>query len=85
MTTIRIGQSLVGEDHPTYFVADIAANHDGSLDRAVMLVGLAARSGANAAKFQNFRADTIVSDQGFRALGESHELVEHFCERFFTR
>jgi N-acetylneuraminate synthase len=53
----------------TYFIADIAANHDGSLDRAVSLIHLAAEAGADAAKFQNFRAETIVSKQGFADLG----------------
>jgi N-acetylneuraminate synthase len=60
---------MLGLGHPTYFIADLAANHDGNLDRAVDLIGLAARAGANAVKFQNFRAETIVSDRGFRALG----------------
>ena len=54
---------------PTYFIADIAANHDGSLDRAVELIRLAAESGADAAKFQNFKAETIVSRKGFQELG----------------
>jgi sialic acid synthase SpsE len=60
---------------PTYFIADIAANHDGSLERAKKLIALAAKSGANAAKFQNFRASTIVSKNGFIELGEklSHQ------------
>jgi sialic acid synthase SpsE len=52
-----------------YFVADIAANHDGSLERAKYLIELAAKSGANAAKFQHFRAEKIVSDRGFSELG----------------
>jgi len=30
----RIGNHMVGSKHPTYFVADIAANHDGDLERA---------------------------------------------------
>jgi N-acetylneuraminate synthase len=55
---------------PTYFIADIAANHDGSLDRAKKLIQLAAESGADAAKFQNFKAETIVSGRGFRELGQ---------------
>ena len=59
----------LGVSSPAYFIADIAANHDGSLDRALKLIELAAKSGANAAKFQNFRAETIVSSQGFKDLG----------------
>ena len=66
---LRIGKSVVGVDHPTYFIADIAANHDGDLDRAKALISSCAEAGANAAKFQNFRAETIVSDVGFEALG----------------
>ncbi len=69
MRTIRIGDRWVGEGHPPYFVADIAANHDGSLERAFRLIDLAAEAGAHAAKFQNFRAPAIVSRRGFEALG----------------
>jgi N-acetylneuraminate synthase len=54
---------------PTYFIADIAANHDGSLNRALELIRLCAEAGANAAKFQNFKAETIVSSKGFADLG----------------
>lgn len=58
-----------------YFIADIAANHDGDLNRAIGLVHLAAEAGANAAKFQHFTASSLVSDPGFRALGSklSHQ------------
>lgn len=67
--TIFIGDREVGLGHPTYFVADIAASHDGDLDRALRLIELAAEAGADAAKFQNFTAREIVSDRGFRELG----------------
>lgn len=69
MTSFKLGKKTVGMEHPTYFVADISANHDGSLDRAKMLIHLCAEAGADAAKFQNFRASKIVSDRGFRDLG----------------
>jgi|TARA_B110000483_G_scaffold110102_1_gene134105 N-acetylneuraminate synthase len=57
-----------------YFIADIGANHDGSLSRAKKLIRLCAKAGANAAKFQHFKADTIVSDIGFNKIGKlSHQ------------
>ena len=65
---INIGTHTLGQNHPTYFIADISANHDGDLDRAKMLIHLAKESGADAAKFQNFRASKIVSDYGFKSM-----------------
>lgn len=75
MKAIQLGDRFVGGDNPTYFIADISANHDGKLDRAKMLIRLAAEAGADAAKFQNFRAPKIVSDHGFKSLGtqQSHQ------------
>ncbi|HKJ26778.1 MAG TPA: N-acetylneuraminate synthase family protein, partial [Anaerolineales bacterium] len=66
---IKILDKIIGPDHPTYFIADIAANHDGDLERAKLLIRLAKEAGADAAKFQNFRAPKIVSDYGFKAMG----------------
>lgn len=70
-----IDSSSVGKGHPVYFIADIAANHDGDLERAKDLIYLAKEAGADAAKFQHFQAETIVSDFGFRNLGgqQSHQ------------
>jgi sialic acid synthase SpsE len=50
----------IGKDN-LYFIADIGANHDGSLNKAIELIHLCKESGANAAKFQNFSANKIVS------------------------
>lgn len=75
MTTLKLGNKSVGLEHPTYFVADISANHDGDIERAKLLIRLCAKAGANAAKFQNFRARKIVSEVGFQSLGSqlSHQ------------
>ncbi len=66
--SFRIGRNEVGENAPTYFIADIAANHDGDLSRAKALIHLAAQAGADAAKFQHFSASTIISDFEFRRM-----------------
>ncbi len=74
---IKIGNTVIGDDGPLYFVADIAANHDGSLDRAYKLIELAKEAGSDAAKFQNFKAAKIVSKAGFDSLrGKSSHQAE---------
>lgn len=66
--TIKIGQKTIGSGHPLYFIADVGANHDGSLERAFKLIELAKEAGADAVKFQNFKASKIVSQYGFDKL-----------------
>jgi len=95
-TSIWIADREIGLDQPTYFIADIAANHDGDLERAKALIWQASEAGADCAKFQHFLAKDIVSDRGFRALGgqQSHqaeweksvyEIYEDFeCPRDWT-
>ena len=75
MENFYIGKKKVGKNCPTYFIADIAANHDGNLDKALELINKSAEAGADAAKFQHFSAETIVSDYGFKSLGsqQSHQ------------
>lgn len=72
---VKIQGNLIGQGHPTYFIADIAANHDNDLERAKDLIFMCAEAGAQAAKFQHFTASTIVSDKGFKDLGsqKSHQ------------
>lgn len=66
-----INNKDVATNAPVYFIADIAANHDGDLSRAKNLIWLAKEAGADAAKFQHFQASKIVSDYGFKHLGAS--------------
>ena len=64
MNSIKLGNKII-DDNSLYFIADIGANHNGSLERAIELIHLAKESGADAAKFQNFQVDKIVSKTGF--------------------
>jgi sialic acid synthase SpsE len=72
---LEIDGKEIGLSFPTYFIADIAANHDGDLERAKDLIWQAKDAGADAAKFQHFKAETIVSDIGFKSLSNlrSHQ------------
>lgn len=65
---IKLNNRKISIDDPVYFIADIASNHDGDLDRAHELIRLAKKSGADAVKFQHFQAENIVSDYGFSHL-----------------
>jgi len=64
MNSIKLGNKII-DDNSLYFIADIGANHNGSLEKAIELIHLAKEAGADAAKFQNFQADKIVSKTGF--------------------
>lgn len=64
----KIGNKWVGENHPTYFIAEIGANFDGSIEKAKRLIDAAKEAGADCAKFQTFTADTIVSEGGFSRM-----------------
>jgi len=66
-TSLQIGDREISLGTPTYFIADIAANHDGDLERAKALIRQAKAAGADCAKFQHFLADKIVSSVGFSA------------------
>ena len=68
MKIIRINNSNISLLNKPYFIADIAANHDGDISRAFSLIELAKEAGADAAKFQNFTAEKIVSKSGFDSL-----------------
>ena len=95
-TEIFINKRRIALHEPTYFIADIAANHDGNLERAKELIYLAKKAGADCAKFQHFLANKIVSDYGFKHLssGQSHqsqwkksvyEVYEQYhCKRSWT-
>jgi sialic acid synthase SpsE len=63
-----VGSRVINSRSPVYFIADIGANHDGSLDRAFELIELAKAAGVDAVKFQHFSAPTIVSKSGFEQL-----------------
>jgi len=58
---IRLGSRVVDADTEPYVIAEIGVNHEGSLDLAKRLVELAKAGGADAAKFQTYKADALAS------------------------
>lgn len=68
---VRIGKKLVGSDEKTYFIAEAGSNHDQKIYRAKKLIEIAASSGADAVKFQLFKADSLYPKDH-----PSHQLVK---------
>lgn len=62
---IQIGSHKVGSGFPAYIIAEIGSNFDRSPERAIRMVDLAVEVGADAAKFQTFRAETIINKKAF--------------------
>lgn len=60
--SFRIGNREIGADQPVFVVAEIGANHDGSIDKACALVDMAHAAGADAVKLQTYSADELVAD-----------------------
>jgi N-acetylneuraminate synthase len=65
---IKIGNKVIGENHPTYFIAEIGANFDKNIDKAKRLIDAAKAAGADCAKFQTFSTPKIVSEGGFSRM-----------------
>jgi len=62
---VKIANRFVGNGYPCYTIAEIGSNFDQSLKKAKKLIKLAKDSGADAAKFQTFVAEKIISKKGF--------------------
>lgn len=58
--TIKINGRAIGMDHPPYIVAELSANHNGSIDRAKQIIVAAKEAGADAVKLQSYTADTMT-------------------------
>ncbi len=71
MAEVSIGGRPVGDGHPVFIIAEAGSNHDGKLSQAFQLVDVAAAAGADAVKFQTFRAASLYA----RTAGTSDYLA----------
>ena len=67
MKKVKIGDKLVGEGEPTFIVAEIGVNHNGSIDIAKKLIDAAKDAGADAVKIQAFKTERIVTKYAEKA------------------
>ena len=59
---MRIEKRQIGEAQPPYIIAELSANHNGQLDRALESIQVAKKCGADAVKIQTYTADTMTID-----------------------
>ena len=59
---MEINGRIIGDGHPAYIIAEMSANHAGSLERALELIHVAKDAGADCVKIQTYTADTMTID-----------------------
>ena len=71
MKEIKIGNAMVGDDHPCYIVAEIGINHNGDIEIAKKLIDVAVEAGCNAVKFQKRTIDVVYTKEELEKPRES--------------
>ena len=84
MATLTIGDFKIGENCPPFIVAEAGINHNGELEKAYKMIEIAKSAGADAVKFQTFKAEEFVGDPRltYTYKSQGKEITESMLEMF---
>lgn len=77
MRSVKLGQVLVGPGRPVFVIAEAGVNHNGNLAKARRMVEVAAKAGADAVKFQTFKAERLVTVNAPKAAYQCKTTAAH--------
>jgi len=63
MSTVKVGNKLLGAGQPCYIIAEIGINHNGDIDLAKRLISVAVAAGCDAVKFQKRTVDIVYTEK----------------------
>jgi N,N'-diacetyllegionaminate synthase len=84
MRDFCIAGRRIGDGHPAFIIAEVGINHNGSIDAALEMIGIAKRAGADAVKYQTFKASEFVGDktQQFTYRSQGRQITESMLTMF---
>ena len=63
MSTVKVGNRLIGDDQPCFIIAEIGINHNGNIDLAKRLISVAVAAGCDAVKFQKRTVEVVYTPE----------------------
>ncbi|MFT4925435.1 MAG: N,N'-diacetyllegionaminate synthase [Phenylobacterium sp.] len=84
MNTVQIGNTIIGAQQRPFIIAEAGINHNGDLATAFKMIDVAKQAGADAVKFQTFRAEEFCGDpkQMFTYTSQGKEVTEPMLDMF---